>query len=117
MSFRTFDFECPKCEYPEEHTFDLRGMTEEEKEATIESGIKCPNCDFENMKRVWRSAPSIGHGGGERSLANIERMKKSFHERFIKHELDDVRDKKGKLYDESIRSAAAQRIESDVKDD
>lgn len=117
MSFRTFDFECPECEYPEEHTFDLRGMNEEEKEATIMSGIKCPNCDFENMQRVFRTFPAIGHGGGDRSLSNIERMKKSFHERFVKTELDDVRHRKGRLYDDSIQSAAAQRIESDVADD
>jgi hypothetical protein len=114
MSFRSFDFICPDCDYHEEHTFDLRGMSEDEKEATIESGIKCPNCDCEKMQRVWLKAPS---GKVADAAGDIAKMKKSFHERFIKHELDDVRDKKGKLYDESIRSAAAQRIAKDVEND
>ena len=114
MSFRTFDFKCPECDYREDHTFDLRGMSEDEKNATIDSGIKCPNCDHPQMNRIWVKAPS---GRVADKAGDIVKMKKSFQERFIKHELDDVRHKKGRMYDESIRSAAAQKIEQDVKND
>jgi len=114
MSFRSFDFDCPECGHQEEHTFDLRGMNDDEKQATIDSGIKCPNCDYETMNRVWRKAPS---GRVADAAGDISRMQQSFKERFVKKELDDVRDKFGKLYDESTRSAAAQRISEDVKDD
>lgn len=116
MSFRTFDFECPECGYQEEHSFDLRGMSEEEKDATIASGIRCPNCDHEKMNRVWIKAPGMKMGK-DSDMHNINRMKQSFKERFVKKELDDVRNKFGRLYDDSTRSAAAQKIESNVKDD
>lgn len=114
MSFRSFDFECPECGYHEEHTFDLRGMSEEEKDATIESGIKCPNCDYEQMQKVWRKAPS---GKVADQAGDLARMKQSFKERFVKTELDGIKHKWGdKVVNESLVSGAVKRIE-DAKND
>lgn len=111
-SFRTFDFECPECQYGEERMIDFRECENEEEEKMIMSSILCPNCEEHNMERVWRSAPSI-RMGNDSSDHNIAKMKKSFHERFVKSgEMDQVRHKHGKLFDQSLVSAAADRIKS-----
>ena len=116
MSFRSFDFRCPICSYQESHTFDLRGKTEREKQIIVESGIKCPSCDHPEMQRVWLQAPG-SRIGGDSTPQNMAKMKESFHQRFVKKELDDVRNKFGRLYDDSTRSAAAQKIKKHVEND
>lgn len=108
-SFRTIDLLCPKCQYEEERSVDLRGCeTDEQREQLMNAELKCPNCEEADMERVWRHAPSVGSRPG--SDEYVSKMKKSFRERFIKKEVDDVRHKHGKLYDDAVRSAAATRI-------
>lgn len=113
MNLITIDLMCPKCEYEEERSIDLRGKDSEEdrKQAMI---VQCPNCEHPQMDRVWRRAPSIG-GPKYGSDAEIAKMKNSFNQRFIKKELDDVRNKFGKLYDDNVRSVAADRIKKEIK--
>jgi DNA-directed RNA polymerase subunit M/transcription elongation factor TFIIS len=114
MSFRSFDFLCPECGYHEEHTFDLRGMTEDEKQATIDSGIKCPNCDHEKMDRVWLKAPS---GKVADAAGDLAKMKKSFRERFVKNDLDGIKHTWGdKVVNDALVSGEVKRIE-DAKND
>jgi hypothetical protein len=108
-SFKTIDLQCPKCQYEEERSIDLRGCdTDEEREQRMSAELKCPNCEEAEMERVWRHAPSVGTKSG--SDEYVAKMKKSFKERFIKKELDQVRHKHGRLYDDAVRSAAATRI-------
>ena len=113
MSFKNVDLQCPKCEYEEERSIDLRGI-ETEDGRNREMIIMCPNCEHPEMDRIWKKAPSIKMGN-DRSDAGIARMKNSFRDRFVKKEIDDVRHKYGRLYDDSVGSAAAQRIGKSVK--
>lgn len=113
-SFRTVDLLCPKCEYEEERTIDLRDLDGDDREKAMI--VQCPNCEHPEMERIWKKAPSA-KVGNDRSDENIAKMKKSFKERFVKKELDDVRHRSGKLFDDSIRSAAAQRIKKGLKSD
>jgi hypothetical protein len=108
MSFRTVDLMCPNCKYEKEETFDLRGYeTEEQKQASMV--VMCPNCEEADMQRCWRSAPSIG-GAPENSEITHKKRVQSFKERFVKKEIDDVRNKFGKMFDDSLRGAAVNRI-------
>ena len=109
---------CPKCAYNEELSVDVRNCADDEAvrlKVESESQIKCPNCDHEFMEHVWLKAPAVGTSADPKSDANLKRLQQSLRERFIKRELDDVRHKHGKLYDDSIRSAAAQRIKKGEK--
>lgn len=105
-SHRAVDLECPKCQYPEERVLDCREFDSVE-DAWLASDVLCPNCEEADLEKVWRNAP-LGKVHDE--AGEVSRMKQSFKERFIKKDVDDVRHKHGKLYDDSIRSAAAQRI-------
>ena len=62
-----------------------------------------------------RRAVSVGKFLNERSDATIAARKESFNQRFLKHEVDDVRHKHGKLFDDSLRSAEAQRIKQRIQ--
>lgn len=108
MSFKSVDLRCPNCEYEKEELFDLRGLeTEEEQEASMI--LKCPNCEEADMVRAWITPPSVG-GFGEDSPITHQKRVQSFKQRFVKKEIDDVRHKHGKLFDESLRGAALDRI-------
>jgi len=99
------DFRCARCEYIEE------AYT---KPGEIHAPT-CPNCSEGVLTLTFRKAP-MGRIGGEKSTRSIESMKESLDQRFIKKDLDDVRHKWGVLYDDSIRSAAVQRIVAKEKD-
>lgn len=111
-AFRTIDLKCPKCEYEEERTIDLREV-EDEDGYRKQMIVQCPNCDHPQMEEIWKKAPSVG--SNPRSDSSIAKMQKSFKERFVKKELNDVRHKYGRLYDDSVKSAAVQRIKKSVK--
>jgi len=115
-SLKSVDLMCPECKYEEERTIDLRECDTEELVAQAMI-VKCPNCDHDSMEQVWRRAPSspATHSLSDMHPGNISRMQQSFKERFIKKEVDDVRHKFGKLYDDGVRSAAAARIKKSVK--
>jgi transcriptional regulator NrdR family protein len=110
-NFRTIDLQCPECGYEEEKLIDCR---EQEDDQTPTLELKCPNCDCEKMDQVWKHAPSMKIGN-DRDPRNIARMQKSLQERFVKKEIDEVRHKHGKLFDDSLRSAAAQKIKKRLK--
>lgn len=113
-SFRTIDLMCENCGYHEEYSVDLRDKeTDQDIELAMNPEIRCPNCEEADLQRVWLQAPSVGRFTNDNSSAAFEARKASFRERFVKKELDDVRNKHGKLFDESLRSAAAQRIKKD----
>jgi hypothetical protein len=106
MSFRSVDLECPSCGYGEEYTFDLRGIETEEEKTKIMNSKICPVC-CDTLKRVWRSAPRIGTS--KNSPQEWSRMKSSFKEHYVKHELDDIRNKHGRAIDESHVGAALEK--------
>jgi DNA-directed RNA polymerase subunit RPC12/RpoP len=108
-ALRSFNFMCPKCSYEEERSVDMRNSEEEIQRDML---IKCPNCDHEHLEQVIRHAPSVGMGD-PKSDKNLAKMQKNLRERFIKKEIDDVRHKHGRLYDDAVRSSAAQRIKSE----
>lgn len=115
LSFKPIELECPSCGYEEDQSIDLRDCkTEEERDAKLNSDFVCPNCGT-IMEKVWRSAPSIGSYTNPRSDKTIAAKKKSYHKRFLKKEADEVRHKHGVNYDDSLRSAAAQRIKKEIK--
>lgn len=101
---RMFDFMCPECQHSEEKLF---GTLEPLK-------LTCAACGAA-MERVWMKPPSMGTIGKEGTDANITAMKKSFRERYVKKEQVDVLHRHGKLYGDSIRSAASQRIQKGKK--
>lgn len=110
-TLKSIELVCPECEYREDRSIDMREIDTPEQEAAAMQ-IKCPNCDHEYMEREWRTAPSGVSPGTE-----VDKMKRSFRERFIKKEVDDVRHKHGRLYDDAVVSSAAQRIKDGKKDD
>lgn len=114
MSFLCIDLMCPKCEYEEERRVDMRGAESEEEKAS-RLIIKCPNCEEADMQRVWRGAPAKG-GAKYGSTEEVAKMKDSFNHRFIKKDLDSVRHKFGKLYDDGVRTAAVDRIKKEIKE-
>lgn len=117
-SFKSFDIQCPACLYTEERSVDLRDCeTEEQMQERIDRDtlITCPNCEG-MMERVWIHAPSTVNGSAKpKSDDQIRKFQQSCKERFVKKELDDVRHKHGRLYDDSVRSAAAQKIKKEVE--
>lgn len=113
MSFKTVDYLCSECGHVEEYLHDLRGLSEEERETLIQAGIKCSECGHENMERAWLNAPK-GKIGKDSDPKNLDRMKDSFRERYVKKEQNDVRHKFGRLYDDSLRSAEVSRIKQDL---
>jgi uncharacterized Zn finger protein (UPF0148 family) len=101
--FKAIDLMCPNCGYHEELlTKDSDGDRE----------IKCPNCEECEMSRVWLSAPTVNRYADENSPQAFEARKRSFQKRFLDKEADDIRHKHGVNFDDSLRSAAAQRIKN-----
>lgn len=109
-SFRSIDMQCLDCGYDEERLVDVRNLTDKEAEMALHEEIKCPNCDGNAFQRVWRKAPA-GKIGNDRSPHNIEKMKQSFRQRYMKKEIDDVKHKWGdKIVNESLIAGEARRI-------
>ena len=115
---RLIDLLCPNCNYYEERSVDLRGCnTDEERNATTSGTITCPNCEETELERVWLKAPATKLGG-DTDQHNIARMQKSFRERFMKKELDDVKHKFGdKVVNEALISGEAKRIKDRLKNE
>ena len=93
------DFVCSECEYVGERNIKEGDNPEP----------PCPNCGSGNLKRVWLKAPAM-RMGGDGSNRSIASMKKSFNERFIKKEIDDVRHRHGDVFNDSLRGGAVERI-------
>jgi len=95
----SYDYECEKCKG---YFSDLVPMSEYQKPQP------CPKCGT-SCGRIWLEPPMVRHGG-EGSDRQIASMKKSFKNRFVKKELDDLRHRFGNNLDESFVSAAAGKI-------
>lgn len=101
----TYEFRCTECEYTGEEFIRLS-----EYDETV---LKCPNCDSENYQRYF-STPPMMRIGGENSDRQIDAMRRSFNERFVKKELDDVRHKHGLAIDDSLRGGAVGKIKKEI---
>lgn len=101
---KSFDVMCPNCGYHEEL------LVRDANSGDLE--IKCPNCEECEMNRVWLSAPTVNKFTDENSTESFEARKRAFQKRFIEKEADDIRHKHGVNFDDSLRSAAAQRIKN-----
>jgi hypothetical protein len=114
---RLIDLLCSNCNYYEERSVDLRGCdTEEQRNAAINGTLTCPNCEETEMERVWVKAPTTKFGK-DTDNHNIERMQKSFRQRFMKKELDDVKHKFGeRVVNEALVSGEAKRIKDRLND-
>lgn len=91
------DFVCESCGYAADDF------------AEIDDTKLCPHCGS-TMRHEWLSAPNSNALGKEGSDKSIAAMKRSFKQRFVKKEIDDVRHKHGESFDQSLSGAAAQRI-------
>lgn len=105
MSFRNIALSCNSCGHGEDYTFDLRGLETEEEKQKIINSRPCPVC-CDTMVREW-TAPRIGTP--KNSSQEWSRMKQSFKEHYVKHELDDLRHRHGRAIDESHVGAALER--------
>jgi hypothetical protein len=115
-SFVSIDLMCPKCHYEEERIVDLRGLeTDAERDSVLDQELRCPNCDYPKMERVWKAAPG-SKIGNDYDLHNIERMQKSFRQRYMKKEIDDVKHKFGEsVVNEALVSGEANRIKKKLQ--
>lgn len=101
-----YDVKCETCE-----NFDVEIMNISEID-----GWKgeCKSCRGVTRRlEVPLKAPAGKVEGGY--VVETARLQQSLKERFMKKEVDDVRHKFGALYDDSVRSAAAQRIKESGK--
>ena len=115
LSFKPVDLQCPDCGYEENRTIDLRGIEDQEaRDQAMNQEIKCPSCDDAVLERVWKGAPSIGKYTNNRSSGTLAARQASLRSRQRKSD-DDIRHKHGVNYDDSIRSAQAQRIKKAIK--
>lgn len=105
--FKSIELQCPQCKYEEDQSIDCRGL-DDDQIATAADTFKCPSCDHEFLERVWRTAPAAKFGN-DRDPHNIARMQRSMDQRFVTKGMDDVRHKHGKLFDESLVSAAVKK--------
>lgn len=104
--FRGFDLMCFSCDHHEDVLLSREDfLNEDGTRKKLEK--PCPNCSG-TMEEVWISAPSTFSRDG--TDEGIAKMKRSFNERFVKKDIDDLRHKHGKLFDDSLKSAAIQRI-------
>ena len=99
------DLMCPLCEHVEE-----RYMKIDEVDGF---SLRCPNCEDGEMHIAFLK-PILGRMGGDNSDRSVSSMKRSFNERFVKKEIDEVRHKYGVLFDDSLRSGAVQRIKKEL---
>lgn len=96
------DFVCFDCELVQEEFADIKDAP------------RCNSCG-KPTEHVWLSPPGMNTLGAERSDSSIKAMQQSFKERFVKKEIDDVRHKHGVTFDQSLASAAVQRIKEAKK--
>lgn len=75
----------------------------------------CPDCEG-LAPRIFVMPPMI-RIGGDGSDRQIKAMKHSFRKRFVQKEMDDVRHKHGNNFDESLASAAVERIKNKQEDE
>ncbi len=109
-----YEFECPKCKTREERSIDHRELPDN-WDVKTDHEEKCESCGTRLVNVFMSRAPTV-FIGGDKSDRRIALMRKSFRERFTKGpEIDEVRHKKGVLYDDSIRSAAAQKIKKETE--
>jgi len=99
------DFICEDCGVIKEHL----SMNQEERGKTKSEGIECPTCK-KTMEFVMVKPPSGSSIGKEGSDTSIRAFQQKCKERFVKKELDDVRHKFGRNFDDSLVSSAAKRI-------
>jgi hypothetical protein len=111
-ALKSIELLCEECKYEEERSIDMRQTDEEIDRDML---VKCPNCDHEYMIKVWRTAPSVSNYHDPKSDKSLKAMQNNLKQRFIKKEVDDVRHKHGRLYDDSIQSAAATRIKKETE--
>jgi hypothetical protein len=104
--FRGFDLMCGSCDHHEDILLERADFLDENGDRK-KIQKPCPECGGV-MEEVWIQAPSTFSRDG--TDAGVAKMKRSFNERFIKKEVDDVRHKYGRLYDDSIKSAAVNRL-------
>lgn len=114
---KNINLKCPNesCGYEEERLISMVGF-DEEADAIVASGIICPSCEAELQKvftlQSQMGRPAFAGKVKDEAKENAD-MKQSFHERFIKSgEMDQCRHKHGKLFDQSLVSAAAKRIKA-----
>lgn len=70
----------------------------------------CDQCGRKELRRVFRNAPATKIGGKD-SAREINAMKRSFDQRFVKSgEMDQVRHKHGSTFDESLAAGATRRL-------
>lgn len=93
------DFRCIECSYIQDDF------------AEIDDIKLCPQCGS-YMRHVWISAPNSNNLGQEGSDRSVAAMKRSFDQRFVKKEMDDVRHKHGESFDQSLASSALKRIKN-----
>lgn len=94
-----YDYYCERCDFHKEEVvkYELRDVQ------------TCPGCG-EHIQRYYFKAPSYGVLGKEGSPKSVAAMKNSFDKRFVKRDIDDVRHKFGKDFDDSLVGAAVARI-------
>jgi hypothetical protein len=106
-----YDVHCKACEYE-----GVLFMTLEELEKFKEKPTPCPLCKSEGtLNREYRKAPA-GRVKGDKQVEYFKEtsgIRKRCKEHFVKSgEMDQVRNKFGNIFDESLVSAAADRIRS-----
>lgn len=62
------------------------------------------------FREVWLKAPGVGTLGAEGSDRQVVALRRSYRQRFVKKELDDVRHRHGRAVDDALRGAAVRRI-------
>jgi len=99
-----FDYGCCKC-----------GIILERVVRYAERDLQvCESCGW-TLSRIWIKAPAFGELRVQDSDKTLGAMKDSFNKRFITSgEIDDVRHKFGKDFDDSLVGAAVDRIKKDL---
>lgn len=102
----TYDYFCEDCDI---YFCDIVPMSK------CTEPSPCPDCE-KDSRRAYVRAP-LTRTGGEGSDRQISSMKRSFRQRFVKKEIDDIRHKHGNLFDESLVSKAVDRIKKNEVDE
>lgn len=98
-----YDCKCDTCEDLSLQLISIEGRDSYQEEC------KCGG----TIKRIFTLKPPSVHCDANDYNAQIAKMKKASNERFIKKDLDDIRNKHGRSFDDSLVSAAAQRIKAE----
>ena len=102
-----YDFVCEECGSKFTDYASSDDMSDEYRH-------ECTVCKQTSGVRWFLNAPFVQYGG-EGSVQQIQRMQKSFKNRFYKKGIDDVRQKHGKAIDDSLRGAELEKIKGTVK--